>query len=735
MKRITFFSVLIVISLAFVWGIVAFPSGDSDSERVKLADEHFAKAVDYINNLMFDKAIVELEHVINLVPNSKIAVDAKYWIGQSYYKAGNFDEALSTLEKLIEENPESAIIPVTQLMVGRVQLAKENEGLKRTTSDASIKGVIIDQNTGLKYTRTKTFVGKKDVEGDISPNGKFLFGGNMLVVPLDDGEPFYLVDMPASKGSLSPDGKKVVFQSGGGIWVISVSPETGRATSPAKKLLDGNYWTSPKASWSPDSELIVFERRDKGGRGDIWTISVKDGSLTQITDDPVWEGWPVWSPNGKTIAYERLRETWVIPAKGGRARKISSDRARVLSWSPDSEWIVLRLLGQSKIRFFRLDDDREFDMTNPPGEVGGHFAWSSNGKKMLFYKSSYDYKSSLKVVSTSGGPSFELGGQLKLWPYDQCWSPDNKMIVTEGPTRDGDRILWIIPLAGDEAFPLELDIPMTAGVEPSSLSPDCNKLLFSMETSDGTEELWVVPISLRDNRTTGPPVMVFSESGDGVWSPDGERLAVVYKGDIWIASAEGGESVQITKNSERKINLEWLPGNEMISYVAYHSQKEYPLMLISVAGDEPRKILDLPKGYTWSPNGKELAFVSEQFITVTSITGDETRRIADKKELGVDEANFGLCWSPDGSKLAFGSYNRVTGKPGPGPIFIVSVGGGEITRLATDDSGQKDYLYWSPDGKWISYNSDEMIKTRPGGTIWEADFEEVMAKLVELDRD
>ncbi len=150
-------------------------------------------------------------------------------------------------------------------------------------------------------------------------------------------------------------------------------------------------------------------------------------------------------------------------------------------------------------------------------------------------------------------------------------------------------------------------------------------------------------------------------------------------------------------------------------------------MVISASSGETRKVLDIPRGCAWSPDGKELAFASEGSILAVPIADGEVRRIADRKELGVDEVNYGLCWSPDGSKLAFGSYNRVTGKPGPGPIFIVSAEGGEITRLATDDSGQKDCLYWSPDGKWISYNSDGMVKTRPEGAIWEADVSELLS--------
>jgi Tol biopolymer transport system component len=469
------------------------------------------------------------------------------------FGAGHFDDALSTFEKLIDEYPESAIIPVTQLMVKRVQLAKDNEKLKRTANNASDSGVIIDQKTGVKYTRTRTFTGKRDVIEyppalNLSSNGKFLLW-NKLVIPLDDGEPFDLVDMSAERGSFSPDGKKVVFRSGGAIWVIPVSPETGRSMGSAKKLLDGDYWTMPRARWSPDSERIVFERREK----------------------------------------------------------------------------------------------------------------------------------------------------------------------------EGDSVLWIIPIAGGDPFLLELDVSVTGKPVPLSLSPDRRKLLFSIKRSEDMEDLWVIPVSLKDGQTTGPAVMVFSGSGGGEWSPDGTRIAVIHRSDIWIAFAEGSEPVQLTKTPERKFGLHWVPGGEMIAYRAYHSQEEQPLMLISASGGAPRKVLDVPKGYAWSPDVKELAFVSERFIMITPVAGGEAQRIVDLKEPGVDEANYGLCWSPDGRKLAFASYNRTTGKPGPGPIFVVSAEGGEVTRLATDDSGQKDYLYWSPDGKWISYNSDAMVKTSPEGAIWEAD--------------
>ena len=55
--------------------------------------------------------------------------------------------------------------------------------------------------------------------------------------------------------------------------------------------------------------------------------------------------------------------------------------------------------------------------------------------------------------------------------------------------------------------------------------------------------------------------------------------------------------------------------------------------------------------------------------------------------------------------------------------------GGKANEIATDDNSWKYSLDWSPDSKWISYSSDESVKTRPEGTMWEADFEEILEKL------
>ncbi|MHC4205530.1 MAG: ankyrin repeat domain-containing protein [Planctomycetota bacterium] len=119
-----------LISLMICWilvvipGICALSFADSESATNTEAQQHFEKANELRKLADYDTAITEYKKVINLSPKSKIARNAQYWIGQSYYEAGQFDAALSAFEKICDEYPASTIIPSTKQMIERVQQAK-----------------------------------------------------------------------------------------------------------------------------------------------------------------------------------------------------------------------------------------------------------------------------------------------------------------------------------------------------------------------------------------------------------------------------------------------------------------------------------------------------------------------------------------------------------------------------------------------------------------------------------
>jgi Tol biopolymer transport system component len=731
--------------VAILLGVFTSVFSDAPAKSTGEAEQHFERANELLKRADYDGAIAEYQKVVSLSPDGEIAQDAQYWIGQAHFKAGQFNAAQTTFAKLVEQYPASAIIPVTKLMVERVKRAKADEAKRKAMSAAADEGFVLDPDTGVRYTRTAALAGKNDVIEDtaspnrldlfqLSPNGKFVLYGK-LVVPLDGSEPFDLVDVSAECCVWSPDGRNVAFYSDDGICMVPVSPETGRPTGPVRKLLDGRYeWGL--VSWSPDGKKFAFRRtsdenNDISG-GDIWTISVKDGLLTQLTSDPAHKFGPAWSPDGKAIVYAIRKDNlsfWLISAEGGAPRKIVEPGGRCIPfWSPDGRWILYTL--DERIYLVGLNDNQTLEITPPRRIVGDFFSWSPDGKKMLFYRPSYDYRYGLKVVSASGGPPFDLGGHLQLYAWSSAWS-DNNDIVTQGEDEQGNVVFWIIPLSGGDPVLLDMDVSVGGSPFPFAVSPNVKKLAFTVRRADGTRDLFAVPISWQDARTTAPAVKIFdgwhpAAGMPASWSPDGNKFAVIHRRDLWIAFSNGDKPVQITKTPELEHGLlGWSPDGSMIHYIVRHSQTARTSYVVSVSDDKTTKILDTGPGriHAWSPDSRKLAIESGGLISVVSIADGGTQQIAELKDLGLDRV-FDLRWSPDGKYFACVG-NHI--KKGPScPIFVIPVEGGIVATLAADDTSEKYRLSWSSDGRWISYNSEGSVKVRPEGTMWEADFEQIV---------
>ena len=113
--------------LATVLCVLSFAGNESEINTE--AEQHYEKAYELRKVTDYDAAISEYEKVISLSPNSKIAQNAQYWIGQSYFESKQFDTALSAFQSLFDKYPTSSIAPTTETMIERVQQAKKNRAL------------------------------------------------------------------------------------------------------------------------------------------------------------------------------------------------------------------------------------------------------------------------------------------------------------------------------------------------------------------------------------------------------------------------------------------------------------------------------------------------------------------------------------------------------------------------------------------------------------------------------
>ncbi|MFC1573497.1 hypothetical protein ACFL6M_07880, partial [Candidatus Eisenbacteria bacterium] len=94
---------------------------------------------------------------------------------------------------------------------------------------------------------------------------------------------------------------------------------------------------------SPDGSSIAFSYQ-----GDIWVVPREGGEARRLTVHPAYDAIPIWSPDGRHIAFRSDRDgnqdVYVIPMEGGRIFRLTwhNDYDMPTGWTPDSKSVILQ---------------------------------------------------------------------------------------------------------------------------------------------------------------------------------------------------------------------------------------------------------------------------------------------------------------------------------------------------------------------------------------------------------
>jgi len=209
--------------------------------------------------------------------------------------------------------------------------------------------------------------------------------------------------------AVSPSGARALFEFRGEI-----------VTVPAQKGDPRNLTRTTSAHersplWSPDGKSIAYfsdasgeyelHVRDQDGKNPAQTFRLNGSGFYDS---------PAWSPDGARIAFaDNSRALYVIEMKTGTIKKVGSDhqmggRGLSSAWSPDSKWLAYTLGTATyfqKIHVYSVDQDKSFPLTDGLSEAFEP-VFDAGGKYLLFF------------VSTDAGP-------VKQW-FDQS-SADMRM--------------------------------------------------------------------------------------------------------------------------------------------------------------------------------------------------------------------------------------------------------------------------------------------------------------------
>ena len=240
--------------------------------------------------------------------------------------------------------------------------------------------------------------------------------------------------------TFSPDGKRIAFvqakfvtkPDGGRLYqpaTLQIMPTSG---GPSTQLTQGKL-SVEKPRWSPDGRRIAFLDATGARQARLCVVAVSSGKVKRLTKPEVF-GEIAWSPDGKTLAYFRLKEgkksshypewegdVYVISATGGAPKRITYtlEHEWEIAWTPDGNRLTFATYQNQWV--VSVDDE-------VPTKLQDNFirsSWSSDGKTYLVYA----YSGKFQRVSIDGSISSEFSFPIPKNANPYHMSPDGETIL------------------------------------------------------------------------------------------------------------------------------------------------------------------------------------------------------------------------------------------------------------------------------------------------------------------
>lgn len=266
-------------------------------------------------------------------------------------------------------------------------------------------------------------------------------------------------------------------------------------------------------------------------------------------------------------------------------------------------------------------------------------------------------------------------------------------------------------------------------IATAAISPDGSQVLYALEEVDRAankrkRSIWAIPTTggaarkLADEAVVGSPAPI--------WSPDGRQFAFFSEksgnSQVWLGDASGGAVRQLTREKADIQSFAFAPDGKKIAYIfapsPESSEEKSKIRVVSteVSATPELHLLNIdtgenklamkpelaPGNFSFSPDGKQIAFAANGDISVLNLENGQTRKLVERP--GRD---FNPQWSPDGKQIAFLSNY---GKTVVGGNIYLSIIDAEGKNTPQDNFEGFDFGFgglavrffqWSPDSKSI----------------------------------
>lgn len=477
---------------------------------------------------------------------------------------------------------------------------------------------------------------------------------------------------------------------------------------------------------SPDGKTIAF-----GYKGDLYRVDVEGGTAIPLTLNSAHDQMPVWSRDGKQIAFASDRhgnfDVFVMPASGGEPVRLTYHSAGDFPYdfTPDGNNVLFgsaRIAPAASVRFYspRLFQNLytvsvkggRAKLISAAGAENAHF--NSSGNALVFQdRKGYEdpwrkhHTSSVTrdvwMLDIKAATYRQLSGQ-NVEDREPVLSADDKYLFYLSE-KNGTQNIYKQPLVTREAE-MQLTQFKDNPVRHLSISRD-GVLCFSWNGNiytlrEGAEPRKITVNILNDGRANMVQNLpVTGNISEYELSPNGKEIAFVVRGEVFVVNADGGTTKRITNTPGQERMLCWSAdgkalyysterGNSWDIYKATMARKEEPYFYASTLIKEEPVIATEKDEFQprVSPDGKELAYLEERnTVKILNLASKESRVVLpDGRNFSYRDGDQYFEWSPDSKWLAIDDSRGVYGVRNTGlfkvdgsrpPVYPINSGFGD----------------------------------------------------------
>ena len=643
--------------------------------------------------------------VTEFASDRALAAQALVQVGLCYEKLGR-DEAVRAYERLVRDfaDQEDAVAQA------RVRLAVLKRPAPGAAPGATTSGV-----RAFPRVDTNNEVLALSPDGTKAVFYSFAKGQNLAVYDVASQQTTFLTDFdwtPTTPAAIfavwSPDGRRIAHlqcpkQNIRGC-ELRIATLTGES-----KVIAGNEAApvGQPVAWLPDGSALVVALVRPDRTVSLGLLSTSGGPFTQLRSISGWTGGPFppvsVSPDGRWIAFTEgaPRDIHVIGRDGRMAHRITDHPAddHQPLWSPDGRhlaflsnrngstalWTLAIKDGQPDGDAVRVKDGMQY--------VFQLLGWTARGLAYSEYLRTDDVYT-VPVDPASGEPN----GAPRQIPYQRTgrnvapvWSPDGRYLafISSSPAEPDRRAVVLLPSGGGE--PREFPIPASRRHIYQLQVPydlrwfgDSRGLGFSGVDARGEYALFRLTLATGEWKTV--PLPVFETWIE--WNADGSRVFYALSDQTGDQAGHDRQIVERDLQSDReRIVYRWKPENPTERYRGLRFSADR--RSLSFRGTGGIHVLDIETGQarvvydkavgetldddsapvpTWSPAGRALLLPrtvkQATDLRLIPIDASEVRRIPLSAELtrllspgrgaGAERPRMhNIVWSPDGGRLAF----------------------------------------------------------------------------------